>query len=194
VLKPDPRAGDANDAGFTVVELVITVMISMVVMASLLGMLSSQTTAEQRVHDVADSQEAVRLAYVELTSDVRSADPLVAATATSIEVQLRDAAGTARTVRWSEETPVTGGLELVRREVATNGTTTVSYRLTGVAAGTLFTYFKAGLTPVAVPTGDESSCAKRVQISLRATPEGRGAPLLLQSDVDLRNARVSVGC
>jgi Tfp pilus assembly protein PilW len=186
------RADD--EAGFTVVELMITVMISMIVMSSLLGLLTSQTKAEKRVHDVANSQEAIRLAYVELTSDLRSADPLVAATASSIEVELRALDGTARRLRWSVEPDTAGGLELVRTEIATDGTETSSYRLPGVASADVFTFFKAGITPVEVPAGDEPGCAKRAAVVLLATAEGEGAPLRLESDVDLRNAKVSALC
>jgi Tfp pilus assembly protein PilW len=178
-----------DESGFTVIELVITAMISMVVMASLLGMLSSQTTAEKRVHDVANSQEAIRLAYVELTSDLRGADPLLSATASSVELELRDLAGTVRRLRWA----VTGG-ELVRTELGSGGTQTVSYRLPGVASDAVFSWFKAGTTPVTVPAGDEARCAKRARVVLLATAEGDGAPLRLESDVDLRNARVTGLC
>ena len=186
-----------DESGFTVVELVITAMISMVVMASLLGMLSSQTSAERRVHDVANSQEAIRLAYVELTSDLRGADPLVSGTSSSVEVDLRDPAGVARRVRW-EVVPAVGGagagFELIRTELPTSGTPSVSYRLAGVAVADVFTFLKAGLSPDVVASGDEARCAKRVRVVLLATAEGDGAPLRLESDVDLRNARASVLC
>ena len=188
------RHAARDEAGFTVVELMITVMISMIVMSSLLGLLSSQTKAEKRVHDVANSQEAIRLAYVELTSDLRSADPLVAATASSVEVELRALDGTARRLRWSVEPDAAGALQLVRTEIATDGTETASYRLPGVASADVFTFFKAGTTPIEVPAGDEPRCAKRASVVLLATAEGEGAPLRLESDVDLRNARVSVLC
>lgn len=188
------RRGAGDEAGFTVVELMITVMISMIVMSSLLGLLSSQTKAEKRVHDVANSQEAIRLAYVELTSDLRSADPLVAATASSVEVELRALDGTVRRLRWSVEADVAGALELVRTEIATDGTETASYRLPGVASTDVFRFFKAGTTPVEVPAGDEPRCAKRAAVVLLATAEGEGAPLRLESDVDLRNTKVSALC
>jgi Tfp pilus assembly protein PilW len=183
-----------DESGFTVVELAITLMISMIVMASILGMLHSQTQAERRVADVADSQEAIRLAYVELTSDLRSADPVLEADGTSVRLQLRDAAGAVRTVRWSVDATAAGGLELVRHEVAANGTESVSYRLAGVASGPVFTWFKAGTTPVTVAAADVRTCAKRAQVVLRATAVGRGAPLVLESDVDLRNAAVTSLC
>lgn len=183
-----------DEGGFTVVELMITVMISMIVMSSLLGLLTSQTNAEKRVHDVANSQEAIRLAYVELTSDLRSADPLVAASASSAELELRDLGGAPRRLRWSVQADGAGALELVRTEVADDGTETQSYRLPGVASSELFAWFKAGATPVTVPAGDEPRCAKRVQVVLLATAEGEGAPLRLESDVDLRNAKASVLC
>lgn len=182
------RREDTSE-GFTVVELVITVMISMVVMASLLGMLSSQTTAERRVNDVANSQEAIRLAYVELTTDLRSADPILAGDSSSVEVELRDPAGTARRVRWEVV-----GSELVRSEIPTSGSPTVSYRLAGVASPDVFEFFKAGPAAVPLVAADVPACAKRARVVLLATAEGEGAPLRLQSDVDLRNARVSTVC
>ena len=183
-----------DESGFKVVELVITVMTSMVVMASLLGMLSSQTTAERRVNDVANSQEAIRLAYVELTTDLRSADPIISATSSSVELQLRDLSGTARRILWEVAVNTVGERELVRREIPTSGAPTVSYRLAGVASSDVFTFFKAGLTPVTVVAADIPACAKRAQVVLLATAEGEGAPLRLESDVDLRNARVSAAC
>jgi type II secretory pathway pseudopilin PulG len=185
-------AGD--EAGFTVVELMITVMISMIVMSSLLGLLTSQTKAERRVHAVANSQEAIRLAYVELTRDLRSADPLVAASASSVEVELRALDGPVRRLRWSVEPDAAGALELVRTEIATDGTESASYRLPGIASSDVFTFFKAGTTPIEVRAGDEPRCAKRSSVVLLATAEGEGAPLRLESDVDLRNAKVSALC
>ena len=184
----------AEESGFTVVELVITVMISMVVMASLLGMLSSQTTAERRVNDVANSQEAIRLAYVELTTDLRNADPILDGSSSMVDLELRDGSGTARRVRWEVLVNSVGERELVRSEIPTSGAPTVSYRLAGVASPDVFTFFKAGLTPVTVVAADIRTCAKRAQVVLLATAEGEGAPLRLESDVDLRNARVSAAC
>jgi Tfp pilus assembly protein PilW len=193
VLTPLPPPRD--DDGFTLVELAISVMISMIVMASLLGLLTSQTTAEHRVQQVADSQEAIRQAYVELTGDLRSADPLVSATASSVELEHRDLSGTTvRRLRWSVQTAADGSRTLVRTELGNGGTQDVSYRLAGVADSAVFTFYKAGTTPVTVAAGDEARCAKRVRVVLRATAEGRGAPLRLESDVDLRNTPVSVLC
>jgi type II secretory pathway pseudopilin PulG len=196
MLKPlSAPTARRDEGGFSVVELAITLLISMTVMASLLGMLTSQTSAEKRVQEVADSQEAIRLAYVELTSDLRSADPIVSGTASSVEVDLQPVSGGAvRHVRWSVENGTLGGRELVRTELGSGGSNAVSYRLPGLATDQVFTFYKAGTTPVTVPTADVRACAKRVHVVLLATAEGKGAPLRLESDVDLRNASVSASC
>jgi Tfp pilus assembly protein PilW len=183
-----------GEAGFTIVEILITVVISMGVLASLLSMLTSQSTAERRVQDVANSQESIRLAYVELTRDLRAADPLVAATDTSVELLHHDSAGVARRLRWAIETS-SPGAALVRREVAADGTTAVSYRLVGLASATsLFRFDKAGPVFAPIAAAEAPQCAKRVGVDLRATAAGDGAPLQLSSDVDLRNVRVSALC
>jgi type II secretory pathway pseudopilin PulG len=184
-----------DEAGFTVVEIAITMVISMCVMASLLGLLTSQTNADKRVQDTTNSQEAIRLAYVELVRDLRAAEPVLATPAPAAQQVAMDQpaqnGGTARRLEWVlESTPTGTALDRYELDPAGVRAPQLSYRLPGAVAGTqLFTFFGgAGTTPIA-DASTIPSCATRVHVVVAARTDGVGAPLKWETDIDLRNSR-----
>ena len=202
------RRGE-QEHGFTVVELAITMGIAMSVMASILGILVSQSNAEKRVSSFADNQEILRQAIVLMQRDIRSAEPLEPlpndaqgkSTRYAVEIRLNvyeDITQPAVPIRWIVDTAT----RELRRELA-DGTNDVTYRVTGVvnsyALGAhLFEFFKAEGTQFQVgvdPAADIAHCTVRIRINLRAAPNAGPSPVLLTTDAQLRNRLPGgIGC
>src|SRR5688572_14502626 len=135
--------------------------IAMSVMASILGILVSQSNAEKRVSSFADNQEVLRQAIVLMQRDIRSAEPLepldndAEGKSTKYALQIRlnvyeDIQQPAVPIRWIVDTST----RELRREIA-DGTDQVTYRLTGVANSYaldahLFEFYKADETKFVV--------------------------------------------
>lgn len=191
-----------HEAGFTVVELAIVMMISMTVMASIVGMLHSQSKAERSVNGLASAQEQVRLALVAVQSDLRSAEPLVALpTASEFPKRMEiihldfDTDAMLR-FRWRLDDV---NDELVRETLDDAGNVTATtFRLGGVTNNTVFRYFNSrGDELTAENSTPEiiASCTLRVRVLIDAAPEDGPQPLDNWSDVQLRNRLPGgVGC
>jgi len=187
-----------DESGFTVVEVMITTAISLCVMATMLGMLTSQTNAAQRVQNTAASQEDVRLAYVELVRDLRAAEPVLAdpaPTAQSVALDQQPSGAPARRVRWVLETSGSG-TALDRYELDRNGVQApqLSYRLAGAVAGAQVFTFLSQRGVMLTDPNDISTCATRVHVLVQARTNGTGAPLRWETDIDLRNTRLPTWC
>lgn len=186
------RAADAS--GFTVIELAIVMLISSVIMTTLVGILDSQSRAERNVSALAGAQEQVRLALIEIQSDLRSAEPLIAlASADDFPKQMNIAHmnfddDTMTYFRWRLD-PVKN--QLVREVLNGSGAVTATtFRLTGVTNNTVFRYFNGKgneLTPLNSTSSIIATCTLRVRILIDAAPEGGPQPLDNWSDVQLRN-------
>lgn len=189
--------GDADEAGFTVIEVSIVMLIATAVMAALMGLLVSQSNAAARMENFVDNQEDARLALVALQRDLRSAESIVALApgidarfGVDLKVYPSPTAEASETVRWR----VTPERELVREKVLSNGAVDVTYALSGVtnlATGApLLAYYNsqsATLDPDAQAPRVIAECTVRVRIDLRAGPRPGPAPVRLTSDVQLRN-------
>jgi hypothetical protein len=204
------REAADGDAGFTVVELAITMGIAMLVMSSLLGILVSQSNAERRMSAFADNQETLRQAVVFMQRDIRSAEPLEplppsaaplpASAAYALQIRLNvyeEITQPAVAIRWYVDT---ASRELRRELVATGE---VTYRVRGVAnsyalGAHLFEFFRAEDTQydLAVDNPDDvAHCTVRIRINLRAAPSDGTNPVLLTSDAQLRNRLPGgIGC
>lgn len=192
---------DNREGGFTLIEVMITCLIASIVSASLLGLLDSQTRAEQRMSDFVDNQEAARQAIVAMQRDLRSAEPL-SPLATGEEFKFRvelaifdgPESTTSESIRWRVE-PLSGTTRpaLVRELLHPDGTVSVTHRLAGVAnrslAQPLFTYYRADGTAFSWTDtpGTIAHCTIRIRIDLRAAPTPGPEPVRLVSDVMLRN-------
>jgi type II secretory pathway component PulJ len=200
----DVRRRPAEESGFTVIELAIVLLMSSIVMATLVGILDSQSKAERSVNALAASQEEVRLALVEIQRDLRSAEPLIALPSASdfpTQMQIVHLAFDNDSIvrfRWRLDT---ANDELVRETLNTSGAVTATtYRLEGVTNNTVFRYFsaKGSELSAANATSDEiAGCTLRVRVLIDAAPEAGAAPLDNWSDVQLRNRlpdKLLTGC
>lgn len=198
------RAGRLDgEAGFTVVELAITMMLAAIVSVAITGILVSQTNAERDVNRFTVNLEEVRQAMVEMQRDLRSAEPLIGVGTTpqlKYKLDLRMYESVTSTtpyhVRWRADTVAN---ELVREQLDNFGNVTATtYRLRGVINADpnepLFRYYPAGenaahydLAAPGLTPGDVAYCAVRVRIDLRAKPQGGREPVRLISEVQLRN-------
>jgi prepilin-type N-terminal cleavage/methylation domain-containing protein len=183
---------DGRERGFTVIELSIVLAISGLLMASLLGMLTSQTNAERRVTALAGNQEQVRLALVEIQQDLRSAEPLVPLTDASKYPQMMEIVhvgfddDVVTHLRWRLDATAH---ELVREVLDGNGAVArTTFRLRGVTGNTVFRYFDANGNEL-LPAGlaDVANCSIRVRVKIEAAPQPGPQPLDNWSDVQLRN-------
>ncbi|HUP85947.1 MAG TPA: hypothetical protein VM143_09805 [Acidimicrobiales bacterium] len=206
-----PRHGGISDeAGFTVIELSVTMAIAMTVMASLLGILVSQTNAEKRLSSFADNQEILRQAMVSLQRDIRSAEPLERldpvngqaqpASAYALQIKLNvytNISLPAVPIRWVVDTTK----QELRRELL-DGSGAITYRVPGVVnsyGAVLFEFYKAESdTPYNLATDDPQDiahCSVRIRVNLLAAPNRGPQPVLLSSDAQLRNRLPGgVGC
>ena len=200
-----------DESGFTVIELAITMGIAMSVMASILGVLVSQSRAERRVSSFADNQEELRQAVVALQRDIRSAEPLeklpprADGKALDYAVQIKlnvyeDISAPPVPIRWVLDTST----RQLRRELL-DGSGHVTYRVSGVvndyAMGNhLFEFFRAEANLPAYNLdqdnpADIAHCTVRIRINLRAAPNAGPEPVLLTSDAQLRNRLPGgIGC
>lgn len=191
-----------DEGGFTVVELAIVMAIAMVVMASLLGMLASQSNATTRLDRFANNQEQVRLAMVAMQKDLRSSERLLELPAgadvryrVDLERYVDAAAAEPETISWR----ITADGELVRYLVRSAADLVATHRLAGMAnverGVALFTYVGAAGTPYAATESARTvaDCSVKVHLRLQAAPEAGPAPMPLSSAVQLRNRIASVG-
>ncbi len=151
-----PREG--SQAGFTLIELMITMALLSTVMAAIFGVLDSQTRTERRVQIFADNQEVLRQAIVAMQRDIRSSEPLKKlptspdpaclscgyALRIDLDVYDKITDPTPVPIRWIVDT---GARELRREVLDTAGNPiAVTHRLTGVSndyAVPLFTFYNA---------------------------------------------------
>jgi prepilin-type N-terminal cleavage/methylation domain-containing protein len=183
-----------DESGFTLVELTVVLLISGIVGVSALGMLVSATNAEKRTSRAANNQEVLRQAIIEVAKDVRSSDPIVyqanvADFATQLPMRIRNVADeNERYVRWRLDTTSS---TFVREELDSNGNVTAtSYRVPGMVAQTIFTYYRAdgsAYTLSGLDAGAVDRCTVRVHVALKAAPQSGPAPSLVETDVQVRN-------
>ena len=195
-----------DEQGFTVVEVMIAMVLSMLASASIMGVLVSQNNAEKRATDFTVNQEEARQALVYLQRDLRSAEPIVGVTqvadyAYQVDLDVYDAIDAEIPVKvsWKLETATN---TLHRYVINADGTKTSTYSIRGVVNDDviqpLFRYYNDKnigtegsydiLSQTAAPeVGTVAYCTVRVKIDLRAAPNGSPAPVRLESDVMLRN-------
>lgn len=200
-----------TDDGFTLVEMMIGTMLAAIVGALMFSSLVSGQNSERHLEEVAASQEDLRRALVEITRDIRAAEPLwfdqaVTPTATpdkELRLERWEIGGTTPTyIRWH----ITGG-ELVRdivtvdpatKALQTAGTT---YRLPGIDAsltGFAYTYPTSAqpendvvLSPV--DWGRLTGCTNKVFIELRAATLRGRHPTSVRGEINLRNQTSTPG-
>lgn len=182
-------------------EVAVTGLIMMTVMAALFGVLESGTRVEQRTQAMINSQEDVRFTMGEVLRDLRAADPLlpladVSSYPSSVELQYGEA-GAVTVVRWTLDSS-TG--TLTRTKLTGPGGTAdgTTYRLEsvrnaeGATPTTLFRYYNSEgteLTAANATGADFANCTIRVRVTIKAdtSPDRGMQAFTLTSDAELRN-------
>lgn len=202
------RRGNAEN-GFTVVELTIASVVLAIVVASMVGLLDSQTRADKRIQALVNSQEDVRLALTAVSRDIRAADPMIAQATLDdyrdqIDMTLYDPSGASRHVRWKLDP---SAQVLTRATIATDGTSSTTYRVPRVrndastTAQPLFSYYDGannnllGLNSApgqsSTLPGDMVRCTSRVHVRIVADTNPGPQPFTDEADVELRNQAAS---
>jgi prepilin-type N-terminal cleavage/methylation domain-containing protein len=218
LTQPRPRRSDddrdsTTEAGFTLIELIVSMAILMLVLGMFFGTLSSLTKSEDRAQRLVSNEQAVRFELDQLSREIRAANPIaVLANPTDysnqIEMVLGPTGGTQQVVRWTYDTdPTSPKYERLQRELmsSTSSTATVlssSWYLTrirNVETGTpLFTYFdflNRDMVAGGFSNFDIQNCAIRVHISMSSDSNPGPLPFTETQDVELRNRLPGgVGC
>lgn len=155
------------DAGYTIVELTVTIAIFSIVLASLVGVFISVQRSQAYVSDRTESLDNLRLAMDRLSKEVRQTTTVTAKTATSLAITTF-VAGSAEDITWA----VVGGT--LTRTDQWGASATV---LRNVTNSDVFTYTPATGRPVVV--------AVRLQTRPAQSPD---TLLELTSEIRLRNA------
>ena len=199
-----------DEGGFTLVEMAIGTMLAAIVAALLLSSLVSAQQSEVHLQEISASQEDLRRAIVEITRDIRAAEPLwydatltpTASADTELRLEHWERAGTTPTrLRWRID-----GDELVREVLTTVDTDGDSHPDTVVAGDT--TYRLRGVDPTtsafsftmpdpsaptqgkAVQPNDAarlSNCVNKVFVMLRAAAVNGRHPSSVYTEINLRN-------
>ena len=204
-LRPVTGHGDRDQAGMTLLELVVVMAISLLVGGILLGFLDNTTSVVGRATGDVQAENDAQLALRTMTQDIRAARPSsisftsliptagacpTTPTAASC-LSFRIHRGTA--TRPNCQTTVTYGLlagwvQQTRSDADCASNITISRRLIGnVANGStpLFTYYDTG--GAALSSGQ--AAATSVKVTLVVTYPGGQQPLTFTSTLSLRNAR-----
>ena len=194
------------EAGFTLIELVMAMMILMIVLALFFNMLMSLTKSENRAQALVSNEQAVRFELTQLAREVRAANPLVILPTTEqysnqIELVLGPTGGTQEVVRWTYDTDPDSPtyLQLARELMSDSSSSATvvarSWFLTRVRnlelGKPIFTYHDAQDQDMVADgdytNADIANCAIRVHIELSADSNPGPLPFTEVQDVELRN-------
>lgn len=191
-----------DDAGFTALEMLVTVSMLSLVIGVLFMTLWAVLRNERQQQARATNQEVVRLTLIEVGQDLRAADPLIQQDTVTdyervAEVQFVDAAGADRVVRWRHEIADDGVGQLVHEVLDEPGGSVLSTRtlLHGLVdndeAGTpVFRYYDESgnqLTSATATAEDVANCAIRVTVTVTNVEDDAAAAFSSEIDVHLRN-------
>ena len=157
----------APEAGFTLIEVLITVTLLAIVMGSMLGVFESVQRSEAFVENRSESLDSMRLAIDEMTKDIRQATSISAnSTASYIDM-------TTYVLGISKEVEYEASGETLTRTVNGGAAVPLQTRLTSTD---MFTYT------------DSVSDVSLVGLTLSVNPLNRpDTTLVLTSEVRLRN-------
>lgn len=195
-----------GQGGFTLVEVSVVLTTMIVVVASFLGALDSLTNTGRRIQALVSNQETVRFGLDRLQRDLRAANPVDAASATSeysnaIRIELGPNPGTRVYIRWLYDmTPTSSTYESLLRQVMSgsdaNATVTgqvaVITRVRNLETNTpLFTFYDSGGHDLvagnpATPANVANS-AIRVHVQVDSDAQPGPQPFSENIDVELRN-------
>jgi len=164
----------AREAGFTIVEAVITVALLGIVTIAVLGSMSSATESAQFASERNESLDQLRIMAANFTKDIRQATgatAIDAATLSSVTVNTY-VNGTIQSVRWRVVTGSDG--DQLQRTVGS--ATPITY-VVDLTTPQVFDFFGA-TDPTAV---------NRVGLNLATQPDARHPSVELSTIVEMRN-------
>lgn len=161
------RTGD--EAGFTLVELVVTGLVAVIALAIAGGVLTNMTAASNRSTSEATAMSAMARAVDLISADLRSTHALTVTSSTGFTATVNQSSGSTTTVVWG----ISGG-NLTR----TVGGGTAQTLLTGLTSTSGFAYY----TPSGA--GAAPTCTSRVVVDL-SEATGQTAVPPYQEDVSI---------
>jgi type II secretory pathway pseudopilin PulG len=199
--------------GFTVIELVVTMMILMIVLSMFFGALTSLTKSEDRAQRLVSNEQNVRYELDQLSREIRAANPLTVLTnatdySNEIGMVLGPTGGSQQVVRWFYDTdPASPHYERLSREIMSDSSDTATVvstswyliRVRNVETGTpVFTYYDYkddDMVAGGYSNFDIQNCATRVHITISSDSNPGPLPFTETQDVELRNRLPGgVGC
>ena len=216
MLTAGRRLGRRDDeAGFSIIEVMIATSILLIVLAMLFSSLVSLTNSENRSERLVGNEQNVRFELDQLAREIRAANPLVpllnASTAATydsqIEMVLGPTGGTQSVVRWTYDTTNEEMLRQVMTDTSASATVvSQSFFLTRVrnveTGAPVFTYYGQHDEDLVAQTlansgnlHDAANCAVRVHIVLTSDSNPGPIPFTESQDVEVRNRLPgNVGC
>lgn len=179
--RPDGRL--KGEDGFTLVELLVAMAISLVLLAFVTGSVVSALRAQRRQTAQVASLNAAKLAFERVTRDIRGADPLQEAAPDRISLDIRLEDATVRTVTYER---VAAADSLVATEAATGARTLVGNLVPGEP---LFLFHLADGSTATGSSALDLRSVLSITVRLQVEPKGGGRVVDLTNRVLLRNAR-----
>lgn len=181
MLRRDHRHPHAADAGFTLVELLMTMAISLFVASGALALLqAARPTTDRELMRQAAITEG-RAGLERMVREIRGADTINATSGTAIDFNARTSAGQRRIVYTCEDSStVTGLRRCTRYEGAVGGTVSgatliIDRLVNGTTSQPVFTYLPDRIRPtevkvsVVLPSRAESPVGYNHRVSLYDT-------------------------
>jgi type II secretory pathway component PulJ len=206
VLSAAVERDESTDAGFTIVEVVISTAILLLVLAMFFDTLVSLTKSEDRAQRLVANEQSVRFELDQLAREIRAANPLTilataAAYSNQIEIVLGPTGGTQSVVRWTYDTdPSSPTYEKLDRQLMSDASSSATVlatswhliRVRNVESATpVFTYYDAADQDMVADgnytASDIANCAIRVRIELSSDSMPGPLPFTETQDVELRN-------
>jgi Tfp pilus assembly protein PilV len=186
------RRRAVEDGGYTLVEVLVSAVLSVMVLGIAGAGLVSLASSSTRATSMTSSQEEVSAAAAILAKDLRSTDRLVAAGASSFTAEVNQASGSPLAVTWS----VSGGT--LSRQVTGSAAQTL---LTGLTSSAVFGYYSGAGAPL---TGEVNAtlldCTTLVRVNLEqgaasaVTPYDEVVSLALTDRAESLSAQGGGGC
>lgn len=194
----------AEQSGFTMVELMVTLLVMSVVVAGALGFLHSLMRNDRYQEALVNNQETVRFAMLDITRDFRNANPLLPLSSLAeydakADIALGPESGPQEYVRWelTARTLYRHELDSARNVVASR---VVLEGVDNADVGVdLFEFYdedgnRITELPTAFPA-DVANCAIRVHVTVYAADDPVGSVFTETGDAEIRNRLPGgIGC
>lgn len=188
------RVGLDAEAGLGMVELFVGMLLTSIIGATLLHSMVSSFRHQREQVEYVQTLNTMKLAFERTTTELRAADPLVAASAESVTVRIRRGPEGARTCQDVQFALAPAGAtsNLTTQKPAGSSTMTVArgFRPSSATAPS-FRYLDENQVVLAAPI--PVARVRYIQVNLRANLKGASAPVQFQDRIFLRN-RGGRGC